>query len=380
MFFIRFCELFIFLHFVKYCNQIVLIYKMIAAAKIIRILNLSMIHKQNIVKFKELVESGKSITIICHTNPDGDTVGSALALYHFLSKKKNKVTVVVPNDLPEFLKWMNGADKIVVAFHHQKKVKAIIEQAEVIIIVDFNSLHRLDDIATFVTDSKATKVVIDHHLQPEEFANITFSETSVSSTSELIYLILSDMNELHNLTIEIAEGLYVGILTDTGSFSYSLSEKTFIVASELLKIGINATYINQMIYDTYSEKRLRLLGYCLSDKLEVMQDYHVAYISLTKEELRRFSHQTGDTEGVVNFALSIKGINLAAIFVERTNQIRLSLRSKGSFNVNKLARKYFNGGGHKNAAGGHLDCTLDEAILKFIVSVKKNQVELAQSL
>jgi bifunctional oligoribonuclease and PAP phosphatase NrnA len=218
----------------------------------------------------------------------------------------------------------------------------------------------------FLKNPNASKVLIDHHVDREAFCDFEFTRTNTSSTSELIYELLEEFGEIELLNRDIAECLFVGIMTDTGSFSYSCThERTFLITAALIKAGIDVERIHRLVYDTYSEHRLRLLGFCLSEKLTVLPEYATAYIVLTKEELKRFNYSIGDTEGIVNYTLGIKGIIFGAIIVEREHMIKISLRSKGDFDVNRIARLHFNGGGHKNAAGGDLYYTVDETVTLF---------------
>ncbi len=292
--------------------------------------------------------------ITSHVNPDGDAVGSSLGLFWFLKRLGHHVHIVIPNSFPSFLTWMPGCDQIL---HHKEQIlqaKEHIASAEIIFCLDFNALNRLDNLEEAVRNAKGIKVLIDHHAKPAQEFDHMISVVETSSTSELVYDFISSFNEPGLLDRSIAECIFAGIMTDTGSFSYSCTyESTFSIVARLIALGIDVEHIHRLVYDTYTESRMRLLGYALSDKLKVLNQYHTAYISLTKQELRRFRHRIGDTEGIVNYALSIKGINLAILLIEREKYIRLSFRSKGDFSVNELARRYFSGGGHRNAAGGN---------------------------
>jgi len=310
----------------------------------------------------------KRIVITSHFNPDGDAIGSSLALYHYLAMKEHDVSVMVPNAFPDFLAWMPGSDEILIYEEDNATCDNLLSKAEIIFCLDYNAIHRTGPLQASVMEAGAIKVLIDHHLEPEStHFDYLFSNVDTSSTGELIYDFIVGLGHAELLNKDIATGIYVGIMTDTGSFSYSCNhEKTYRVVADLFKNGIDAGQIHRLVYDTFSESRLRLLGYCLSERLVVLPEYATAYIALSSEDLNRFNYQVGDTEGVVNYALSIKGIVLAAFLTEREDKIRISFRSKGDFSVNELARKHFAGGGHKNAAGGDSYKSLDKTIDEFL--------------
>ncbi len=320
-----------------------------------------------ISSLQDFFSTKKKIVIVSHSNPDGDALGSSLALYNYFLLKKQEVTIIVPNNFPEYLAWMKGSEHILLYSSKKNTCNQLIADADILFCLDFNALNRVDKVEDSLRNTKALKVLIDHHLQPELNAfDYAFSETKVSSTSELIYDFIVAMGDQKLMNIDIASCIYVGIMTDTGSFSYSCNyEKTYQISASLLKTGIDAEEIHHLVYDTFSETRLRLLGYCLSEKLVIISELSSAYISLSKEELNRFSYQVGDTEGVVNYALSINHVKLAALFSEREGKIRISFRSKGEVDVNVFARTYFEGGGHRNASGATSYLSLSETIKKF---------------
>ena len=316
--------------------------------------------------FSEQISSPLRILITTHSNPDGDAIGSSLALASYLKKKNHSVKVMIPDPYPDFLAWMDGAEQILIFSSQESECINAIRQAEMIIAADYNNLGRLNDAAPHVRQSSAVKILIDHHLQPSNEFDFQISISKISSTSELVYNFIEAMGDAHLIDKKIAECIYAGIITDTGSLSYSCNYvKTYLIMADLFRLGIDGEHIHRLVYDTYSESRLRLLGYSISDQLVVLPEYHSAFITLSKEDLERFNHQIGDTEGVVNYALSIKDINLAALFMERDGIVKASFRSKGSFPVNTLAAEYFNGGGHRNAAGANCTTTLEETVLKF---------------
>lgn len=320
-----------------------------------------------IVEIKKFLSKRKKITILTHINPDGDAIGSALAMFIYFKQKNHQVSVITPNDLPSFLKWMPESDQIVVNSINPDMANKIMTETEMFFCLDFNGLSRIEKLADTFKKSQALKILIDHHIEPENFADILFSKTDCSSTSEIIYDFIESIGDVNLINKEIAECLYVGIATDTGSFSYSCNyPHTYNIISKLLNKGIDAEHIHRLVYDTYSDDRMRLLGFCLSEKMIVFPKYATAYISLTKAELKRFNHHTGDTEGIVNFPLSIGNVKMAALFIEKDDHVRISFRSKGNVNVNYIAKKYFNGGGHRNASGGNSALTMEETINKFI--------------
>lgn len=318
-----------------------------------------------IADVKHLFEICKNVVIVTHTSADGDAIGSSLGLYEYLKKKGKDVRVIVPNFFPDFLKWMNDADKIIQFDHHKAQAKMYIERADLIICLDLNALSRMEEVADFVVKSTAKKIMIDHHLGSEKFCDVILSYPTASSTSELVFRVIDAIGGLSQLTKAGAEDLYAGMCTDTGRFSYNSNDPDiFIIISELLKKGIDKDKIIRDIYNNYTEGRYRLLGYILSEKLNVLNEYHAAFYTLNREELSRFNYIKGDTEGVVNMPLEIKGIKLSVSLREDTDKPRvlISLRSVDDFPANKMAEEFFCGGGHLNAAGGQLSCSLDEAV------------------
>ena len=324
-----------------------------------------MLNKAN--KLKELLNTSKEIVITTHRGPDGDAIGSSLALYNLLISLNHKVTVITPNDYASFLNWMPGNNDVVEFESNEIKAIEITKNAELIFMLDFNDIKRIDKYAKYVDQSNAFKILIDHHQDPDlEIAELIFSDPLSSSTCQLLYEILDLMNFDTYITKEIAECLYVGIMTDTGSFKYnSTTAKTHNIVANLIDCGINSSNIHDLIYDNSSADRMKLLGYCINDKLLLYPKNNAAIISLTNTELEKYNFKKGDTEGIVNYALAIKDINIAVLVVERGDVVKLSLRSKGSIKVNIIANKYFNGGGHTNAAGGISYISVDETIIKL---------------
>lgn len=337
--------------------------------------------KANQVKeIKALLAKPKNIVIVTHWSPDGDAMGSSLGLYNYLKLAKHRVSVITPNDYPSFLYWLPG-NKNVINFATKAKVaKMAVAKANIIFCLDFNSLKRIDALGDEVGKSKAVKCIIDHHLQPEDFADYMLHDIKACSTCELIYDFIELMGDIKFINKDISNCLYTGIMTDTGSFRFpSTTSKTHCIIAELIEAGAENSEIHNRIYDDNTEDKLRLLGFCLAEKLTVLKEYGTAFFTLQDDELKRFNYKKGDTEGVVNYALSIEGIRFAAFFVERDGEIKTSFRSKGNFNVNLFARKHFNGGGHANAAGGMSDLSLDETIIKFVSLLAGYKKELHPS-
>ena len=317
-------------------------------------------------RFDAVLQTPKRFVVACHVNPDGDAIGSVLAMSEFLKRKGNEVKMVVANDFPEFLHWMPGADEFLVFEKDADSCRKAIEEAECIVMLDFNNLSRGGILHNEIGKTRCPRILVDHHRDPDlnQFY-CAYSEVCVSSASEIVTEIILHYGEEH-FTQSIATNLLVGIMTDTGSFAHSIYHpRTFELCSILVKYSISYMLIHQMVYDTMSENRLRLLGYSISNRMEVFDEYSTAIIALNKSDLERFNYLPGDTEGVVNFPLSMKKIKMSVLITERQDQIRFSFRSKGSFSVHELAQKHFKGGGHTNAAGGTLTCSFEEAVEKL---------------
>ena len=328
---------------------------------------LTILKNSDYLPIKEKLTSPKRIILTTHTNPDGDAIGSCLAMFFYLSKKKHTVNIIIPDPFPGFLSWLPGQENILVFDQNKQKCRDLIDNAEILFSLDYNNLNRLNDIETHVIQSGSLKILIDHHLFPAEQFDLKISVSETSSTSELIYNFIIASGDRHLIDKNIAECIYTGIITDTGSFSYSCNYvKTYQAVADLFGFHIDGEHIHRLVYDTYSESRLRLLGYSISEKLVILPEFNTAYIALDKTELERYDHHVGDTEGIVNFALSINNINLAALFMERNGIVKVSFRSKGNFSVDTFAREHFNGGGHRNASGANCDISLEEAVQKFL--------------
>lgn len=324
--------------------------------------------EKEIFELEQLLSEPKRIVIVPHKNPDGDAIGASLGLYHYLREQQHKVTVIAPNDYPTFLKWLPGTESVMIYEEHAIAADAIIQGAELIFTLDFNALHRTGTMEPVLKASHAIKVLIDHHQEPDDYAQFIYSDVSMSSTCEMIYHFFGMLQAKDQITKSIATCLYTGIMTDTGSFRFpSTTFKTHHVIADLIENGAKNADIHNAIYDANSYNRLQLLGRALNN-LKVVPDYRTAYITLSQEELQEFNFRKGDTEGFVNYGLSIEGIIFAAIFIEHKQEgiIKISLRSKGDFDVNRVARDYFDGGGHINAAGGRSNESMDATVEKFI--------------
>jgi len=324
--------------------------------------------KKDISDIKHLLSNPKHIVIVPHKNPDGDAIGSTLALYHYLLNYNHQVTVIAPNDYPVFLKWIPGEETVIKYDSETKNCNALIETADIVFTLDFNDLSRTGNMQGALEKSNATKIMIDHHQQPDDYAKYMFSDPRMSSTAEMVYHFIDMLNDVKLINADIATCLYVGIMTDTGSFKFtSTTSTTHRVIASLIEKGANNTEIHKAVYDNNSYEKMQLLG-CALNNLKVIPEARAAYITLSQKELNTFCFKKGDTEGFVNYALSLNNIMLAAIFIEDAKEgiIKISLRSKGSFSVNEMSRQHFHGGGHTNAAGGRSELTLQGTVEKFI--------------
>ena len=335
--------------------------------------------KENALKLKNLITNPKQVVITTHRGPDGDAMGSSLAMFHFLKKLGHNVTVITPNKYADFLHWIPGNSEVIIYEENEEKAQQIISKADLFFMLDFNHIGRVSDLGNFITSSKAQKVLIDHHQNPDtSMANIIFSDTKACSTAQLVYDIMNAMELERYIDKNIAECLYVGIMTDTGSFKFSsTTSKTHKIIAKLIDAGADNAKIHDLVYDCSSSNRIKLLGYCLDKKLLLYPENNSAIISLNAEELEKFKFKNGDTEGFINYALGIKGIKFATFIVEKEGIVKLSLRSKGNFKVNEIASKYFNGGGHTNASGGSSQLSVNETIKKVeeIINNYKEQIK-----
>ena len=324
--------------------------------------------KEDIFRIKELLSEQKEIVIIVHYNPDGDAIGAALALMMFLRENGHNVHVLAPNPYPDFLEWLPESKTILLATQNQQLCVEKIQKADIVFCTDFNQPNRAGTLQKELEKSTSPKILIDHHIKPDASFDIMYSEPELtSSTCELIYNFIANIMEGEKfINKQIAECLYVGIITDTGSLSYSCNnQSTYHILGNLFQYGIDGEAIHRKVYDTYSESRIRLLGHCLVERLTVLDKFATSFIYLTKEDLKKYNYKQGDTEGIVNYGLSINTVRFTALFSERDDRIRISFRSKGDFDVNDFASKHFNGGGHKSASGGNSYKSMNETLEEF---------------
>ena len=323
--------------------------------------------EQDIQAIQLLLSTPKKIVIIPHRSPDGDAMGSTLGLYHFLSKNNQHPVVISPNEFPDFLAWMPGSETVKVFEKDKKNCTKILEEAELIFTLDFNALHRVGEMELVLSKLNAPFIMIDHHQSPDNYAAFTYSDTSFGSTCEMLYNFISYLGKKSDIDKTIGTCIYTGILTDSGSFRFpKTTGTTHRIIADLIDLGVENTEIPTLLFDNSSYGRLQLLGRALQN-MKVLTDKKTAFTTLTQDELNTFDHIKGDTEGIVNYGLSIKGIVFTAIFIENKEEkiIKISFRSQGDFDVNMFARDYFNGGGHRNAAGGKSEVSMEETVKKF---------------
>ena len=324
------------------------------------------IPEDSIQKAKKLINKYDKIIIVTHTSPDGDALGSSLALYHFLIEYGKQVDVVVPNEFPDFLQWMPGAGDILIAEKNLSLAAELLEVAELIFFLDFNVLKRIEQLEPLANKSSAKKILIDHHLEPDTFCDITISHPDISSTAELIFRFICRMGFFEYINKSCAECIYTGMMTDPGAFTFnSNSPAIYFIISELLQIGIDKDAIYTQIYCKNSGRRIRMQGFVLYKKMKLLRNYKTALISLSYEEHQQFRSQKGDTEGFVNIPLTIHNIVFSAFIREEKDVVRISLRSRGNFPTNRFAKEVFGGGGHLNASGGEYYGKLEDALKMF---------------
>ena len=332
------------------------------------------ISQANIDHVEKWFERADKVVIVSHVSPDGDAIGSSLGLYHFLLSQDKTVHVIVPNAFPDFLKWMPGAKDIIQYNRYKDFADKLINEADVLCVLDLNVLSRLDEMKDVVEQSPARKMLVDHHLYPGDFARITISHPHISSTSELVFRLICQLGNFSDLTKEAAECIYTGMMTDTGAFTYnSNNREIYLIIGELLSLGIDKDEIYRNVYNNNSENRLRLQGYVLYEKMQLFPHFNAALIALSRDEQKNFHYMKGDTEGLVNMPLSIKGICFSVFLREDTEKdmIKISLRSVGTFPCNQVAAEFFNGGGHLNASGGEFYGPLEEAVKLFMQALVK---------
>lgn len=324
-------------------------------------------NERDFQEINALLAQPKNIAIIPHRSPDGDAMGSTLGLYHFLRKLGQNPTVIAPNEFPDFLAWLPASETVLVFEKDKDRTTKVLEGADIVFTLDFNALHRTGEMEHTLARLNAVFVMIDHHQKPDAYAKYTFSNTAYGSTCEMLYDFIAGLGKKHLLDKTIATCIYCGIMTDSGSFRFpSTTSKTHRIVADLIDLGVENGYVHNAVYDSNTYNSLQLLGRALSN-LKIVPNKKTSYTTLTAKELEDFQYAKGDTEGIVNYGLSLKGIVFTAIFIEHKDEniIKISFRSKGDFDVNQFARENFSGGGHINAAGGKSYASLEETVHKF---------------
>ncbi len=320
---------------------------------------------ENKTEILKLLNHPKDVVIFSHRNPDGDALGSSLAMLHYLTSMHHSVKIIFPSEFPLNFSWMPGCENVIIYDMDPQACKEAIHRAGLIFCLDFSSLDRIDKMSEFVIEQTCPKIIIDHHLDPEPFADFIISDTSASSTCEMIFDFISELHGKNAITKTIASCIYTGIVTDTGSFKYSTSSSLFRKVADLIDAGIDDVLLQNLIHNCLQEKYLRLLGYCLYERMELIPEVKTGIIALSREDYIKFDIQRGDTEGIVNYLLMLEDVDIAALITEQPTIIKLSLRSKGDISVQEICRDHFKGGGHKNASGGAVYGTLVQTVKKF---------------
>lgn len=351
------------------------------------------IKKAEAEKFEKFIVEAQNVLIISHTNPDGDAVGSTTAMRNYLKCRGVNSTVVLPNDYPEYLEFLDNKEPILIFTKNHDQVLSAIDNANLIIALDFNQLNRIDELESHILDSSAVKVLVDHHPFPDRDAfNLVISNTEVSSTCELLYWLISLLEERKSdiltiegvvleslsscaLSLDVANSLYVGMMTDTNNFANSVSSSTLLMASHLIDNGVDKDELQGLVFGGFRENRMRLMGHLILNRMVINNELNAGFIMLSREDKELFNYNDGDSEGFVNLPLNIKGVFISALFTENEGEVRVSLRSSNNFSVNKLSRLFFNGGGHERAAGGKLNIKFEEIPNYFITALKKGYNE-----
>ncbi len=332
---------------------------------------------QQMLPVIKLLDAPKKIIITTHHKPDGDAMGSSLAIYNYLKAKGHNPTIITPSDYPEFLYWLPGNEHVIEYPKQMEASQKLFDEAEIIFCLDYNNPNRTETLETVIVNSKAKKILIDHHLHPAPFCDYTFSYPLSCATCELVYQFIVAMEDASVINKAIAECIYCGIMTDTNSFRFeTMTADTHRIVADLMDKGAENYKIHENVFDNFSFDRMKMVGFSLFNKLRMIPQFKTAFISLSKEDIAEFDSTTGDTEGIVNMALAIKDVKLAAFFYETPKLIKISLRSRGEFSVKEMAQTYFEGGGHRNAAGGKAYTSLDDAINKFVSILPEYRDEL----
>lgn len=325
-----------------------------------------LINKSTANTILDFIRNSQHIAIVPHVNPDGDAIGSCQALWRILKNAGKDATVVIPNEFPDFLQWIDGSNEAINFSGNTKTAKKTISKADLLFVLDFNNFERSENMAKTLAKYKGKSIMIDHHPMPVAPCDVIISHTEISSTCELLFRVMNDIGFDTYIDKNAAEAIFTGMMTDTGNFSYNASSpNTYRIIAALLEKGIDKDQVHANVYHTFSSNRWRLIGHSLKEKMVIMPEHKTGYISLSKKELEQFDHQPGDTEGLVNYPLMVKDIVFCVLFIEKDDFVKVSLRSKGTFSVNEFARAHCNGGGHDNAAGGKINLPLDEAIQYF---------------
>jgi phosphoesterase RecJ-like protein len=334
----------------------------------------------DITALNNLLATPQKIVITTHHKPDGDAMGSSLGLYNYLIQQGHHTTVITPTDYPDFLSWMPGNQEVMIYTDKKEAAAVLIVDADLIFCLDFNNLSRINDMGELVRASKAYKIMIDHHLEPEDFDDYRHWDINACAAAQLVYSFIVDiLNNKALINKDVATCLYTGIMTDSASFRLPNTTSTVHrVVADLIDAGAPNSRIHELVYNSASENRLRFLGHCLTNCLEVLPEFNTAIITVNKQDIEKYDVNTGDTEGIVNYALSIASIRLAAFIVERDDKVKLSLRSKGDFPANEICKLYFSGGGHRNAAGGQSSASLQEVVNQFKLILPKYKKLLIQ--
>ncbi len=339
-----------------------------------------LIEEKQLHETQRLIENAKKVVIVTHLSPDGDAMGSSLGLYHYLQSMGKETRVVVPNAFPYFLKWMDGIKDVVINTYIPTVAEALIKNADLIFCLDFNTLKRIGPLGELVEQSDAKRILVDHHLDPDEDFDVVISYPKISSTSEIVFRLMTQIGGFDKISTTVAECIYTGMMTDTGGFTYNSNDpEIFQIISILLKKGIDRDLIYRNVFNNYSDQRIRLLGFTLSQRMKIYPEHKAALIYLSKEDQKQFTLAKGDTEGFVNYPLSIKDILFSVFIREDDELVKISLRSQGTFPSNKFAADYFNGGGHLNASGGEFYGKIEDAILLFEEGLEKYLEQLQNS-
>ncbi|MCS7028189.1 MAG: bifunctional oligoribonuclease/PAP phosphatase NrnA [Bacteroidia bacterium] len=334
---------------------------------------LSSVAINNVHKIAEKIKGQPcNIVITTHHKPDGDAMGSSLGLFHYLKKYHHKVIVMPPNDGGKYLHFLPGHDEVFFFEDNPEQGRKLLAQADFIFCLDYGQLSRVNEMGSIIAQSAATKVLIDHHIDPQPFSHYQLWDEHAAATCQLVYHFIETLEDTDKIDATIATCLYTGIVTDTGSFRYpATTPHLHRIVAKLMETGMKHHVVQEMLYSNSSLSRLQFIGYCLSNKLFLLPQYRTAYIVVSREELERFNIQTGETEGLVNYALSIEGVIFAALIIDRTVKVKLSFRSMGNFPANEFAAKYFKGGGHFNAAGGESEQDLETTVQRFITALSE---------